>query len=58
MDDELCKKMKAVDFVWADKDPNALSILESRIAAAGQNLQMIHFNTQLLRAVLWLALLK
>lgn len=44
MDDELCKKMKAVDFIWADKDPNALSILEARIAAAGQNLQMITYS--------------
>jgi hypothetical protein len=44
MDDELCKNMKAYDFVWADKDPNALSILEARIAEVGRNLQMITYS--------------
>jgi hypothetical protein len=44
MDDDLCKKMRAYDFVWADKDPAALSILEARIAEAGRNLQMITYS--------------
>lgn len=44
MEDELCKKMKAVDLIWADKDLNALEILEARIAEVGRNLQMITYS--------------
>jgi hypothetical protein len=44
MNDELCAKMKAIDWIWADKDPNALEILESRIEEKGQNLQTITYS--------------
>ena len=44
MNDELCLKMKAIDWVWADKDPNALALLESRIEETGRNLQMITYS--------------
>jgi len=36
MDNELCWKMRAVDWICTDKDPAALEILEGRIQEKGQ----------------------
>jgi hypothetical protein len=44
MEDELCKKMRDVNWIWADKDPNALAIMEERIAETGRNLGMITYS--------------
>jgi hypothetical protein len=42
--DEICERMQQVDWVWADKDPDALATLEERIAEAGRNLSMITYS--------------
>jgi len=44
MEDELCKKMRAENWKWADKDPNALAVLEGKIAEVGRNLGMITYS--------------
>ena len=44
MNDDLCTKMKAIEWIWADKDANALTILESRIEETGKNLGMITYS--------------
>ncbi|MCK9418280.1 MAG: hypothetical protein M0R70_02760 [Nitrospirae bacterium] len=44
MDDELCQKMKAINWKWADKDPNALQVLEGRIADAGSMLGIVVYS--------------
>ena len=36
--------MRDVHWAWADKDPNALAILEERIAETGRNLGMITYS--------------
>ena len=42
--DELCRKMQSIDWIWADKDPTALTILEGRIEETGKNLSMITYS--------------
>lgn len=42
--DEICRRMQQVDWIWADKDPDALAVLEERIAEAGRNLSMITYS--------------
>jgi hypothetical protein len=45
MDDEICQKMKStIQYLWCDKDPAALAVLEQRIETAGRNLQMITYS--------------
>jgi hypothetical protein len=44
VEDELCRKMRDENWKWADKDPNALTILEEKIAEAGRNLGMITYS--------------
>src|SRR5262245_34332030 len=44
MSDDLCAQMQSIDWIWADKDPNALAILESRIERTGLALQMITYS--------------
>jgi hypothetical protein len=44
MEDDTCHKMRAINWKWADKDPQALAALEEKIAAAGRNLQMITYS--------------
>lgn len=42
--DEIAKKMADVSWVYADRDPNALSILEERICQTGKRLQLITYS--------------
>jgi hypothetical protein len=42
--DEICRKMKQADRIWANKDPDSLTTLEGRIADAGRNLSMITYS--------------
>ncbi len=42
--DEILRKMRAVNWIYADKDPNALSLLEQRIADTGQRLGLITYS--------------
>jgi hypothetical protein len=44
MEDDTCHKMRAINWKWADQDPQALAALEEKIAAAGRNLQMITYS--------------
>src|SRR4051812_44570479 len=44
MGDELCQKMRDVNWLWGDKDPKALAILEERIAETGRKLSMITYS--------------
>jgi hypothetical protein len=44
VEDELCQKMRDVNWLWGDKDPNALAILEERVAETGRNLGMITYS--------------
>ena len=44
MEDDLCRKMRDVNWKWADKDPEALAVLEGRIEEAGRSLQMITYS--------------
>jgi hypothetical protein len=42
--DAIAQKMAEVNFVYADKDPDAVAILEHRIAEAGKRLQLITYS--------------
>jgi hypothetical protein len=44
MRNDLCRKMREVTWIWGDKDPNALSALEQRIAEAGRQLALITYS--------------
>lgn len=42
--DEILQRMHAVKWKWATNDPNALAILEQRIAETGKKLQLITYS--------------
>lgn len=42
--DEVAKKMEGVGWVYGDKDPKALAVLEERIADAGSKLGLITYS--------------
>jgi hypothetical protein len=42
--DEIAQKMAEIEWIYADKDPNALAILEERIADTGQKLGLITYS--------------
>ena len=44
MDDELARRMEAIEWKWGDKDPAALAELERRVAEAGRKLQLITYS--------------
>ena len=41
---DLCQRMREIEWTWGDKDPNALSALEQRIAEAGRQLALITYS--------------
>jgi hypothetical protein len=42
--DEIAQRMAEIQWVYADKDPNALAILEERIADTGRKLGLITYS--------------
>src|SRR3954465_5417895 len=42
--DEIAQKMAEIGWIYADKDPNALAILEERIADTGRKLGLITYS--------------
>ncbi|OLE54155.1 MAG: hypothetical protein AUG51_10010 [Acidobacteria bacterium 13_1_20CM_3_53_8] len=42
--DEIAKKMAEIEWIYADKDPQALSILEEKIAGTGRKLGLITYS--------------
>jgi len=50
--DETLRRMRAVNWIYADKDPNALAMFEQRIAETGRNLQLIIYS-QLVNGVVF-----
>ena len=42
--DETLRRMRAVNWTYADKDSNALAILEQRVADTGRRLQLITYS--------------
>jgi hypothetical protein len=41
--DEIAKKMAEIEWIYGDKDPNALTVLEERIADTGRKLGLITY---------------
>jgi hypothetical protein len=42
--DEIAQRMAQMRWTWADKDPEALAILEGRIAATGRHQTLIPYS--------------
>lgn len=42
--DEIVQKMAEIEWIYADKDPNALAVLEERIADTGRKLSLITYS--------------
>jgi hypothetical protein len=41
---DLCRTMQELEWIWGDKDPNALAALEQRIAETGRQLALITYS--------------